>query len=207
MNPFAEYRITSPFGWRTSPITGKKEFHTGIDLVKAHQSPVYAFTEGVVIFASMGLTGTGFGGYGNVVALKVNEHLHVYAHLDSALVRVGQFVNKGQMIGKQGTTGQSTGSHLHYEIRKTCQNTPPYGWIADRENNCHEPIKYLANLYKPTEPKDGYPQDTPQWKKDRVNWMFEQGLLENEEWKMKLEEPVPLWAIADILKDFKKGGK
>lgn len=146
MSYFDDYRMTSPFGWRNSPITGKKEFHTGVDLVKSHKAPIYAFVEGEVVHAKMGATGSGFGGYGIVVAIK-DKHgcLHVYAHLDSASVEVGQVVERWRMIGRQGNTGQSTGSHLHYEVRKT--SSPKFGWIADRANNCHEPLKYLQNYY------------------------------------------------------------
>lgn len=142
-----EYRVTSPFGWRTSPINGKREFHTGIDLAKPHQASIYAFTAGEVMYAKEGVTGSGFGGYGIVVAIRDPEtgHLHCYAHLDSVAVKVGDKVKQGQQIGRQGSTGQSTGSHLHYEIRKT--SSPQYGWIADREKNCFEPVKYLDDYY------------------------------------------------------------
>ncbi len=147
MNPFEGYRVTSPFGWRNHPISKERAFHTGIDLVIGHQSPIYAFVEGEVLFASEGLAGTGFGGYGNVVAIKdKNGHLHVYAHLDSIVLKVGARVEKGQMIGRQGNTGKSTGSHLHYEVRKTC--SPSYGWVADRANNCFEPTQYLTDFSK-----------------------------------------------------------
>ena len=146
--PFKDYRITSPFGPRIHPITRQNTFHTGIDLVKSHRAPIFAFTPGEVLFAGMGQTGTGFGGYGNVVAIKdKNNRLHVYAHLDSVTVRKGQNVVQGQEVGKQGNTGQSTGSHLHYEVRKNAQSTPPYGWIADRANNCFEPTQYLHKFY------------------------------------------------------------
>lgn len=143
--PFKGYRMTSPFGLRQDPFNvSKTQFHTGVDLVKSHNAPIFAFMDGVVIFAGMGQTGSGFGGYGNVVALRdKNNCLHVYAHLNSVAVRKGQSVRKGQEVGKQGNTGHSTGSHLHYEIRKNSQSSPPYGWIADRANNCYEPSAYL----------------------------------------------------------------
>lgn len=148
MNPFEEYRITSPFGWRTHPISGTKEWHTGIDLVKADKSPIYAFVAGEVIHAGMGATGSGFGDYGIVVAIldRSKGHLHCYAHLDSALVKVGSRVDKGQTIGRLGNTGRSTGPHLHYEIRKT--HHPSYGWIADKPNMCFEPLQYLKEHSK-----------------------------------------------------------
>lgn len=146
--PFTGYRITSPFGWRSSPFGGYREFHTGIDLVKAHKSPIYAFTEGEVVYAGLGHTGTGLGGYGRVVFIKdKNGRGQLYAHLDATAVRTGDKVTKGQTIGYQGNTGRSTGSHLHYEVRKAI--SPSYGWIADRPNNCLEPIAYLESYYQP----------------------------------------------------------
>lgn len=154
MHHFKDYaRMTSPFGWRTSPITGKREFHTGVDLVKEHDSPIYAFVPGTVTHAKEGVPGSGFGGYGNVVAIRDQYgSLHVYAHLNHCLVTVGQQVERGQVIGRQGSTGQSTGSHLHYEIRK--HSFPQFGWIADRENNCYDPSEYLdAYFAKESEPK------------------------------------------------------
>jgi len=140
------YRVTSPFGWRNHPIKGKRSFHTGIDLVKSHKAPIEAFTGGKVLFAGMGRTGSGFGGYGNVVLIEdKNGRGQVYAHLDSVSVRVGQTVNAGQTIGRQGNTGNSTGSHLHFEVRKKAQAHAPYGWTANRQTNCLEPTSYINN--------------------------------------------------------------
>ncbi|SDZ51294.1 Putative peptidoglycan binding domain-containing protein [Evansella caseinilytica] len=142
--PFSNYRITSPFGWRNHPVRGGREWHTGIDLVKSHRAPILAFTDGEVLFAGFGKSGTGFGGYGNVVLVKDrNNRGQLYAHLDSVSVRKGQKLKKGQEIGKQGSTGVSTGSHLHFEVRKKAQPTPPYGWESDRQNNCLDPTEYL----------------------------------------------------------------
>lgn len=178
MSPFAEYRITSPYGSRKSPITGKQEWHTGIDLVKEHKGPIYAFTAGEVIHAKEGVTGSGFGGYGIVVAVRDPNtgHLHVYAHLDAAVVKVGQQVQRGQMIGRQGNTGQSTGSHLHYEIRKT--SSPSYGWIADRQNNCFEPTQYLVDYYEQLRREQEAKAQPPvsDWAKDAHTWVVQQGI-------------------------------
>lgn len=149
------YRVTSPFGWRKHPIHGNKSFHTGIDLVKSHKAPIEAFTGGTVLFAGFGKTGSGFGGYGNVVLIKdKNGRGQVYAHLDSVAVKKGQTVKKGQVIGYQGNTGQSTGSHLHFEVRKKAESSPPYGWIADRANNCLDPTNYIDNYGKSTTKKN-----------------------------------------------------
>ncbi|WP_289138406.1 peptidoglycan DD-metalloendopeptidase family protein [uncultured Brevibacillus sp.] len=141
-------------------INGNREFHTGIDLVKTHQAPINAFVAGEVIHAKEGVAGSGFGGYGIVVAIRDPEtgHLHCYAHLDSVAVKVGDKVKQGQLIGRQGNTGQSTGSHLHYEIRKS--SSPQYGWIADREKNCFEPVKYLDDYFTKAQ-NDPKPVDKP----------------------------------------------
>ncbi|WP_062047611.1 peptidoglycan-binding protein [Bacillus sp. JCM 19034] len=152
MSVFAGYRITSQFGWRTHPIRGGRQWHTGIDLVKAHQAPIEAFTEGEVLFAGMGQRGSGFGGYGNVVFIRdKNNRGQVYAHLDSIAVKVGQQVRRGQVIGRQGATGEVTTSHLHYEVRKKAESSTPYGWRADRVNNCLDPTEYLQRFYNTTQ--------------------------------------------------------
>src|SRR5690625_4975404 len=177
MSYFDEYRITSPFGWRTSPFGGGREYHTGVDLVKSHQSPIYAFVSGEVTHAKEGVPGSGFGGYGIVVAIKDKyDCLHVYAHLDSVAVKVGQKVSKGQMIGRQGTTGQSTGSHLHYEVRKT--SSPQYGWIADRPNNCYEPSTYLISYY--TKEQEKMKNEVSSWAKSSQRWAKDNGISDGE---------------------------
>ena len=177
---FTGYRITSPYGMRIHPISKKKSFHAGIDLVKSHKSPIYAFVEGVVQWAKWGATGTGFGGYGNVVAIRDKyNHLHVYAHLDSIVVKEGQRVSKGQEVGKQGDTGNSAGSHLHYEIRTKV--SPSNGW-----NNHTDPEKYLESYFerelkeRVIETMSKYFSDMKneaQWKIDNVDKAFERKLI------------------------------
>ena len=150
MNYFDGYRISSPFGWRTNPFgTSAREYHKGIDLVKPHDSAIQAFVAGKVLHAQMGATGSGFGNFGNVVAILDDiGALHVYAHLNSCMVKVGQQVDRGQVIGRQGSTGKSTGSHLHYEIRK--KHTPSFGWSANAES-VYNPTDYLDEYYKTKE--------------------------------------------------------
>lgn len=116
---FTGYRITSRYGLRLSPITGTSfEFHTGIDLASKLRAPVKAFTSGRVTYSGWGNTGTGYGNYGNVVAVK-DEYgfTSMYAHLDSVTVKVGDIVKVRQEIGKEGASGKVTGPHLHYEVR------------------------------------------------------------------------------------------
>lgn len=131
-----EYRVSALFGRRTSPITGEQEFHTGIDLVKAPFSPIKAFVSGTVVHAKEGQRGTGVGGFGVIVIIKDKfDHLHLYAHLTDSCVSLGEQVQAGQVIGREGSTGQSTGQHLHYEVRK---NGPNFGF-----GNHIDPVKYL----------------------------------------------------------------
>ncbi|ASJ54850.1 hypothetical protein BP422_15520 [Brevibacillus formosus] len=135
-----EYRVTSPYGPRKSPITKRDEFHTGIDLVKPAYANIQAFVAGTVVYAYMGQTGTGVGGFGNTVIIKDKDnYLHMYAHLTDYCVSVGQFVAQGQVIGRQGNTGKSAGQHLHFEVRK---NGPSFGF----GNHVH-PVKYVDDFY------------------------------------------------------------
>src|SRR5690606_8537573 len=135
-----DYRVTSPYGERPDPFGGKdKEFHAGIDLAKHHLFPIEAFTEGEVIFAGLGRTGTGLGNYGNVVLIKdKNGCGQLYAHLNDVNVKVGAKVKKGQIIGTQDSTGRVTGSHLHYEIRK--KTAPRYGWTSNKKESTINPV-------------------------------------------------------------------
>ena len=169
MNPFEGYRVTSPYGWRIHPVYKERRFHTGIDLVKSHKAPILAFTDGSVIFAGFAKDGTGLGGMGNVVCVVDKYgHNHVYAHLDSVSVKVGDKVKKGQEVGKQGNTGISTGSHLHYEVRK--KSSPSYGYNSNREAQCFEPTQYLIDFYskeekEKTESEDDAPMKLADWEK------------------------------------------
>ena len=116
---FTGYRITSPYGWRIHPIDRVRKFHTGVDLVKTPKNaPIPAFVSGMVIWAKWGSSGTGYGGFGNVVVIRDEyNHNHLYCHLQRISVKEGQFTAKDQEIGLQGTTGISTWEHLHYEVR------------------------------------------------------------------------------------------
>jgi len=108
----ANYRMTSPFGFRGNPFGGGGEFHPGIDLAAAAGSPVRATSDGVV-----GVAGWS-GGYGEMVALEVGRGVETrYGHLSKLNVTAGQQVHRGDVLGFVGSTGRSTGAHLHYEVR------------------------------------------------------------------------------------------
>jgi hypothetical protein len=111
---------TSPFGWRTSPTTGTSELHAGQDLAAPAGTPVLAATVGTVSLA--GWTG----GYGNYVCVDRDPHFKTcYGHLEQINVDVGQVVSAGQQIGLEGSTGNSTGPHLHFEVRLDGVPTDP----------------------------------------------------------------------------------
>ncbi|QAY66797.1 M23 family metallopeptidase [Paenibacillus protaetiae] len=138
----SHFKVTSPFGMRIHPIAGGLSFHRGIDLeASPADSPLYAFTDGTVLHAKEGAAGSGLGGYGITVAIKdIDGYLHCYAHLSATSVTVGQTVARGQLIGRQGSTGQSTGPHLHYEVRKA--SAPLFGYTAT-EAGVVNPTDYL----------------------------------------------------------------
>jgi hypothetical protein len=139
--------LTSPLGYRTHPITGLKTFHRGIDLVVTPgDGAIKAFVEGLVVYAAPAKPGIGIPvQMGNVIAIQDKyDHTHVYAHLSAIVVKFGQIVEAGQMIGRQGSTGASTGNHLHYEIRNS--TVPHFGWKAD-DACVVEPTKYLNDYY------------------------------------------------------------
>lgn len=126
--------ITSLFGWRIHPITGDRRFHTGTDLGAPLGTPVLAAYTGKVAISDL------LGGYGLTVVLdhEVSEsskaasplelppHQTLYAHLSETFVKPGEKVAKGTVIGLVGSTGNSTGPHLHFETR----HLTPDGWVA-----------------------------------------------------------------------------
>lgn len=124
--PFPGYtRISSEFGYRVHPITGKKKFHSGLDMAGPSGSPIVAAEDGTVISA-----GWNDGGYGNMVMIDHGGGIvSVYAHNSSLSVSSGQKVKRGQTIAACGSTGLSTGPHLHFEVRVngTCKN--PRNWL------------------------------------------------------------------------------
>lgn len=104
--------ITSGFGYRRDPFTGAAALHSGIDFKGAHGSPILAAAQGKVVYAGVK------SGYGNCVEVAHGNGLVTrYAHLSSIGVRVGQKVEKGGRLGGMGSTGRSTGTHLHFEVR------------------------------------------------------------------------------------------
>ena len=105
-------RITSGFGFRIDPFTGKRAFHPGIDIIAPKGTPVRVTADGIVSFSGYRPD------YGKfVLVLHKNGFSTLYAHLSKIFVRSGQKLRKGDIIGLVGSTGRSTGPHLHYEVR------------------------------------------------------------------------------------------
>jgi murein DD-endopeptidase MepM/ murein hydrolase activator NlpD len=106
-------QVSSPFGGREHPIRGGYQRHTGVDLKASYNTPVYAIFDGVVVRASP------YYGYGNCIDIRhPSGYSSRYAHLSRYAVRNGLKVKKGQLIGYTGSTGVSTGSHLHLELAR-----------------------------------------------------------------------------------------
>jgi murein DD-endopeptidase MepM/ murein hydrolase activator NlpD len=117
--------ITSPFGSRTDPITGATAFHAGIDIGASCGTPIKAAGTGVVLSA-----GATTGGYGNMTLLNHGDGLStLYGHQSSINVSAGQSVTQGQVIGYVGSTGKSTGCHLHFEVRVNGNPVDPTGYL------------------------------------------------------------------------------
>lgn len=116
--------ITSRFGWRIHPIFGTREFHTGLDIATRWGSPVLAARAGVVRFVGW------MAGYGRMVVVDHGRGLEtVYSHLSAALVRPGQYVAQGEVIGRIGSTGWSTGPHLLFEVRRNGVPVDPLRYL------------------------------------------------------------------------------
>ncbi|MBQ9441020.1 MAG: M23 family metallopeptidase [Alphaproteobacteria bacterium] len=124
IQPIIYKKISSPFGLRVHPITGKSKIHTGVDLKANIGTPVKASASGTVTKASY------FSGYGNYININHAGGLKTaYAHLSKILVRNGQYVKQGQIIAYSGNSGNSTGPHLHYEVMKNGRYINPLSFV------------------------------------------------------------------------------
>jgi murein DD-endopeptidase MepM/ murein hydrolase activator NlpD len=111
-NPLAQYKVTDRYRMRAGSFLKKGKMHSGIDLAASKSSDIFTSAAGIVKYAG------GMNGYGNIVIIEHGKNISTcYAHLQKIAVRKGNRVLLGEKIGIQGSTGQSTGDHLHYEIR------------------------------------------------------------------------------------------
>lgn len=119
--------ISSPFGQRLDPFTGKPEFHEGIDFAAPRGTPIHAVAAGVVTWAAP------LDGFGNMVQIKDGEgYSTLYAHAEKILVHVGETVKRGDVIALVGDTGYSTGPHVHFEVIKYGHPINPAAFIGQR---------------------------------------------------------------------------
>jgi len=122
-------RISSPYGYRDHPKTGLKDFHSGMDIASDPGTPVKATADGIVSFAGWS------GGSGNLVALEHGLGFSTYyAHNRQVIVKAGQKVKRGDILGYVGSTGNSTGPHLHYEIWKEGRSLNPSTYVEGRHD-------------------------------------------------------------------------
>ena len=112
IQPVSSGWFSSNFGWRVDPFTGKSAMHEGVDYVVPEGTPIHAAASGIVVYAGM------HPDFGNLVEIDHgNDILTRYAHASKLMVKVGQLVKRGQLISLVGSTGRSTGNHLHFEVR------------------------------------------------------------------------------------------
>ena len=133
----APYVITSPFGWRRDPFSGAQAWHGGLDLAPFYGAPnfILAADSGTVILSGWN------GGYGNCIMIDHgNGLITAYGHMSSLLVSTGAQVQRGQRIARAGTTGNSTGVHLHFEVWDYTRPSLRAGFPNDRR---HNPMSYL----------------------------------------------------------------
>ena len=117
---------SSSYGWRIDPFTGGKAFHEGLDFPANIGTPIHAAADGIVSFADHTPD------YGNIVKIEHGSGLETrYAHASKLLVHAGERVAKGQIVAEVGSTGRSTGPHLHYEIRLNGDSLDPRKYLAD----------------------------------------------------------------------------
>ena len=116
--PLKSIKITSPYGYRRDPFTGKLSWHNGLDL-RAKNEPAYAMMDGIV--EKVGYDNRS----GNYVTLRHGNYRVSYCHLSSIIVRKGEYVYSGIIVGVTGNTGRSTGSHLHLTCKKDGKSINP----------------------------------------------------------------------------------
>ncbi len=123
-------RVSSTYGWRKNPVTGRYMLHSGVDFAAPAGSSVFAASAGIVVAAG------NMNGYGNVVDIDHgNGVVTRYAHNSKLLVKAGDLVAKRQVIARVGSTGRSTGSHVHFEVRVNDEPTDPIAFLSQMSSS------------------------------------------------------------------------
>lgn len=126
--PVDSFKLTSQYGFRADPFAGRRARHKGVDMAGPIGTPIYATADGIVGRAQW------VGGYGKYVEVNHGGEIQTrYGHMSQILVEPNQRVTKGQIIGLMGSTGRSTGSHLHYEVRIAGNSVNPMPFISSKD--------------------------------------------------------------------------
>lgn len=126
--PVDDLKLTSNYGARSDPFNGRTRMHKGIDIPGPVGTPIFATADGIVSRSQR------MNGYGNLVEISHGNDTHTrYAHLSKLMVKPNERVHRGQVIGLMGSTGRSTGSHLHYEIRVAGAAINPLPFVTGSE--------------------------------------------------------------------------
>lgn len=146
IDPVTKVDISSYYGYRTDPFRGRRKNHKGLDIRGPVGTPIYATADGFV------KTSKWFSGYGNFIELDHGNAISTrYGHMSKLIVDANQRVKKGDIIGLMGSTGRSTGSHLHYEVRVAGEPINPQSFMASNtQDNFH-----LANNQQSNEAQGG----------------------------------------------------
>ena len=126
--PVEAFKLTSQYGFRADPFAGRRARHKGVDMAGPIGTPILATADGIVGRAQW------VGGYGKYVEVNHGGEIQTrYGHMSQILVEPNQRVTKGQVIGLMGSTGRSTGSHLHYEVRIAGNSVNPMPFISSKD--------------------------------------------------------------------------
>ena len=118
--------MSSSYGWRDDPFTGKRTFHHGIDIATSQGNPICATADGTVIQSRTDKIG------GKTIKIKhMFGYVTIYCHLSKFLVKVGQKVKRGEIIGLVGSTGKARGPHVHYEVQLNGKEKNPYYYLLE----------------------------------------------------------------------------
>ncbi|PIZ30333.1 MAG: hypothetical protein COY40_04835 [Alphaproteobacteria bacterium CG_4_10_14_0_8_um_filter_53_9] len=129
-------RNASPFGWRSDPFTKKKKWHSGMDIAAPKGAPIVAAADGTVVFSGWRV------GYGNLVEIKhKGGFVTRYGHTSKTISQVGDRVKTGQLIALVGSTGRSTGNHLHFEVIKDGNRLNPYPFVRETKRDVLQEAK------------------------------------------------------------------
>ncbi|MCL2334445.1 MAG: M23 family metallopeptidase [Endomicrobia bacterium] len=138
-----EGTITSPYGFRFNPFFQNRDFHSGIDIANARNTPIYSTANGRVIFSGWQ------SGYGNIVVIDNGyNYMTEYGHLEKRLVQTGTYVTRGQLIAKMGSSGSATGTHVHYEIHYKNKTVNPATYLTDHFYDRYERSAYDQKKFK-----------------------------------------------------------